>query len=97
MKKIVVNCHFAGNQISPFTVYIGHPKHDSHPIQHQSHWLSKERGGTVPKEFLDSLDELHKLSISSGVDLGDLCMYAMETYGQSQNKQKESATSESNK
>ncbi len=84
MKKIVVNCSFA-KENSPFTLYIGKPKDDSHPIFHQSHWLQKERGGSVPKEFMDNLAELHKISISSGTDLGDLCMYAMRA-NQQQNK-----------
>ena len=87
IKGIVVNCYFPGNQRAPFTFYVGESNKDAKPLQHQTHWLSKERGGTVPEEFLKSLDELKKLSVSTGVPLGDLCSYAMETYGQSKNEE----------
>lgn len=76
MKKFTVPCNFGG-QKAPFTIYIGNPKADNHPIQNQAHWLSKERGGTVPQEVMDSLAKLKELSDKNNVPFEDLCVYAL--------------------
>ena len=76
MKKFSIPCDFNG-QKSPFTIYVGNPRHDHHPIFFQSDWLSKERGGTVPQEVMDSLAKLKDLSEKNGVSFEDLCVYAL--------------------
>ncbi len=76
MKKFTVPCIF-GDQKSPFTIYIGEPKYDSHPIQNQADWLSKNRGGQVPPEIMESLSKLHALSKKNKVSFEELCVYAL--------------------
>jgi hypothetical protein len=76
MKKFTVPCDFNGVK-SPFTIYVGSPKDDHHPIHFQSDWLSKERGGNVPAEVMDSLSQLRDISIKNGVSFEDLCVYAL--------------------
>ena len=76
MKKFTVPCQF-GTKISPFTIYIGKPKRDNHPIQNQANWLSKERGGQVPQKVMDSLDKLHDLAEKNNVSFEELCVYAL--------------------
>ena len=76
MKKFTVPCDFNGAK-SPFTIYVGAPKEDHHPIHFQSDWLSKERGGTVPPEVMDSLSQLKDIANKNGVSFEDLCVYAL--------------------
>lgn len=76
MKKFSVPCNFGGQQ-SPFTIYIGEPKEGNHPIQNQADWLSKERGGTVPPEVMDSLSKLKELADKNNVSFEELCVYAL--------------------
>ncbi len=76
MKKFSVPCDFGGTK-SPFTIYVGAPKDDHHPLHFQADWLSKERGGTIPQEVMDSLSRLKELSDKNGVSFEDLCVYAL--------------------
>ena len=76
MKKFSVPCDFNGVK-SPFTIYVGAPKEDHHPIHFQSDWLSKERGGTVPQEVMVSLAQLKDIATKNGVSFEDLCVYAL--------------------
>lgn len=78
IKKLTIPCMF-GNQKQPVDFYVGRPKPENHPIQNQSHWLSSERGGTVPSEIMDSLQRLHELSKKNHVPFVDLCAYAIES------------------
>ena len=61
MKKFTVPCDFGG-QKAPFDVYIGNPKPGNHPLQNQASWLSKERGGTIPQEVMESFQKLLDLA-----------------------------------
>ncbi|CAK8162958.1 hypothetical protein CAXC1_260040 [Candidatus Xenohaliotis californiensis] len=76
MKKFSLPCSFNG-QVSPFVVYVGEPKKDAHPLQNQSSWLSKERGGVISAVIMSSLDKLHKLSQKNHVSFEELCVYAV--------------------
>ena len=76
MKKFTIPCDFAGQQ-APFNIYIGEPAPDKHPLQHQAHWLSVERGGTIPAEVMDSFSKLHEISKENGVSFEELCVYAL--------------------
>ena len=77
MKKFAINCSFGG-AASPFTVYIGHPEKDHHPLHFQSEWLSKERGGSIPKEVMESLVKLKDLAEKNNVSFEELCTYALQ-------------------
>jgi len=76
MKKFSVPCDFNGVK-APFTIYIGLPKDDHHPLHFQADWLSKERGGNIPQEVMDSLAKLKELADKNGVSFEDLCVYAL--------------------
>lgn len=81
MKKFTVPCDFGG-QKAPFDVYIGNPKPGNHPLQNQASWLSKERGGTIPQEVMDSFQKLLDLAEKNNVSFEDLCVYALNAAGQ---------------
>ncbi|MGL9731797.1 MAG: DUF2610 domain-containing protein [Wolbachia sp.] len=76
IKKFTVQCDFKG-QSSPFAIYIGNPKSNTHPIHHQDSWLVKERGGNIPSKVKESLQKLYKLSQENGVSFPELCAYAI--------------------
>ena len=76
MKKFDVMCDFNGAK-SLFTLYIGFPKPDAHPLQHQSTWLSKERGGSIPSDIMDGVAKLRDISIKNNVSFEELCVYAL--------------------
>lgn len=78
MKKFAINCNFGG-KMSPFTVYIGNPEGDHHPLQFQAEWLSKERGGTIPAEVMQSLAKLKEVADKNGVSFEELCTYALQS------------------
>jgi hypothetical protein len=78
IKKFSVPCDFNG-QKSPFTIYIGEPEANHHPLQFQANWLSKERGGSIPPEVMDSVAKLKALADKNGVSFEDLCVYALGT------------------
>lgn len=86
MKKFTIPCDFGG-QKAPFDVYIGMPKAGNHPLQHQAHWLSSERGGTIPAEVMESFAKLLELAEKNGVSFEDLCVYALEA-ANAENQQK---------
>jgi hypothetical protein len=77
MKKFTINAQFGG-QTSPVEIYIGKPEAKHHPIQFQADWLSKERGGSIPAEVMDSLQKLRELADKNGVPFEELCTYALE-------------------
>ncbi len=76
IKKFTVPCDF-GNQSLPFTIYIGEPKPDVHPVYHQDGWLVKERGGSIPNKVKNSLEKLYNLAQENGISFSDLCVYAL--------------------
>jgi Domain of unknown function (DUF2610) len=76
MKKFTIPCDFNGKK-APFTLYIGNPEANHNPVFFQAEWLSKERGGTVPPEVMNSLERLQALALKNGVDFEELCSYAL--------------------
>ncbi|NUY39177.1 DUF2610 domain-containing protein [Wolbachia endosymbiont of Litomosoides brasiliensis] len=76
IRKFTVQCDFKG-QSSPFAIYIGDPKSNTHPIHHQDLWLVKERGGNIPNKVKESLQKLYKLSQENGIPFSELCTYAI--------------------
>ena len=77
MKKFTINCLF-GSTKAPFTVYIGTPETQHHPLHFQAEWLSKERGGTIPAEVMDSISKMKELAEKNNVSFEELCAYALE-------------------
>ncbi len=86
MKKFTVPCNFNGVQ-APFTIYIGSPEDSHHPLHFQADWLSKERGGTIPQEVMDSIQKLKDLADKNHVSFEDLCVYALGAAQQEQTQQ----------
>ena len=93
MKKFTITCDFNGIK-APFTVYIGSPQDGHHPLHFQSEWLSKERGGVVPPEVMDSLSKLKDLADKNNVSFEELCVYTLGS-AQASDDQYEETGSES--
>ena len=77
MKKFEVPCFFGGKK-SMVPLYIGNPEPSHNPVQFQSDWLSKERGGQVPPQIIESLVKIQKLAADNGLAFEELCHYALE-------------------
>lgn len=78
LKKFTIPCDFGGLK-APFSIYVGEPRPDKHPLQHQSSWLQRERGGTIPTEVMDSFQKLLNISTENSVSFEELCVYALGT------------------
>lgn len=77
VKKFSYLCDFAGTKY-PVTFYIGDAAKGAHPIGFQSVWLSKEKGGVVPENLMESLEKLKKISDEGRVPFEDLCEYVIK-------------------
>lgn len=88
MKKFIVNCDFGG-QMAPFSIYIGKPEKEHHPLHFQADWLGKTRGGTIPAEIMEAVSQLQSLAEKNSVELEDLCVYALGTEEQQEELEKE--------
>lgn len=80
MKKFTINCDFGG-QMSPFTIFIGEPESEHHPLHFQADWLSKQRNGTIPSQVMDAIAKLKELADKNNVSLEELCVYALGSVG----------------
>jgi hypothetical protein len=76
MKKFTVPCDFGG-KMAPFTIYIGEPESTHHPLHFQADWLSKERGGTIPGDVMESLAKLFQLAKKNNLSFEELCVYTL--------------------
>lgn len=76
LKKFTIACDFGGTK-SPFNIYVGEPRADKHPLQHQSSWLWRERGGNIPPEVMDSLQKLMGIATENNVSFEELCVHAL--------------------
>jgi hypothetical protein len=90
VKKFTVNCDFSG-QIAPFTIYLGDPEREHHPLHFQAEWLSKTRGGTIPGQVMDAISKLKALAEKNKVSFEELCVYAL---GAAEQEMDQSAASE---
>jgi hypothetical protein len=88
VKKFSVPCDFGG-QKSPFTIYIGDPEPKHHPLHFQAEWLSKERGGAIPGEVMESIARLKELAENNNISFEDLCVYALGVAQQDEQGEKE--------
>ena len=77
VKKFNYICDFNGTK-HPVTFYVGHAAKDSHPIGFQAQWLSKTRGGKVPKELMDALEKIKELADAQKVPFDELCEYVLD-------------------
>ncbi|NBV05628.1 MAG: DUF2610 domain-containing protein [Proteobacteria bacterium] len=76
-QKFTTNCDFAGKKI-PVTLYIGNPSPNSHPLAFQEKWLSKEKGGNIPNEIMESFTKLKKIADNSKIPFEELCKYVVD-------------------
>jgi len=93
MKKFTINCDFGG-QMAPFTIFIGEPESEHHPLHFQADWLSKERNGTIPSQVMDAIAKLKDLAIKNHVSLEELCVYALGAVGADESQDDEAEESE---
>lgn len=80
MKKFTVPCAF-GSATAPFTIYIGSPEPQHHPVHFQAEWLTKHRGGVIPGKVMDSIGRLYELAKKNNVPFEELCVYALKEFG----------------
>ncbi len=78
MLKFTVTCDFNGTK-GNFTVYVGAPEGNHHPLHFQNEWLAKERGGSIPQDVMDSMEKLMEISRTNGVPFEELCEYAIKS------------------
>ncbi|GIJ80556.1 protein of unknown function [Micromonospora phaseoli] len=77
MRPFLIPCQF-GAARAPFPLYAGEPAAGTHPMEQQSAWLGRVRGGTVPVEVMDSFAKLFAIALENNVSFEELCVYAME-------------------
>ena len=80
MKKFSVPCNFGGAS-SPFSIYIGDPEKEHHPLHFQAEWLTNHRGGAISPKVMESVASLHEIAKRNNVSLEDLCVYALSEFG----------------
>ena len=78
MKKFTIPCDFNGVK-APFNMYVGEVGPGIHPLQFQADWLSRERGGTIPAEVMESFQKLADIAKENDVSFEELCVYALGT------------------
>lgn len=83
VKKFSYICDFSGKPY-PVTFYIGDAAKGNHPIGFQSNWLSKTKGGMVPKELMESLAKLKEISDTQKIPFDELCEYVVQEIKASQ-------------
>jgi eukaryotic-like serine/threonine-protein kinase len=76
MKRFAVPCDFNGLKYS-FYVYVSNVPWPKHPLEDQARWLKEDRGGTIPKDVMDSFARLQKIARDNDVSFKDLCVYAL--------------------
>lgn len=94
MKKFTVNCDFNGST-SPFTIYIGDPEKEHHPLHFQSEWLGKTRGGAIPGEVMEALSNIQSLAEKNNVSFEELCVYALGSLEEEEDEAAEAEESNS--
>lgn len=84
MRRFTIPCDF-GSQKFPFTVYIGNPTPNFHPLKYQAAWLQQQRGGQIPSEVMESFEKLYAIAKENNVNFEDLCVYALGNADKTQN------------
>ena len=88
MKKFNVPCIFVGST-SSFSIYIGNPEKEHHPLHFQAEWLTNHRGGTIQSKVMESVANLHELAKKNNISLEELCVYALSEFGEKNNGDEE--------
>ena len=77
MRSFMIDCQF-GTARASFPLYVGEPAVGTHPMEQQSAWLQRVRGGSVPVEVMDAFETLFTIALENNVSFEELCAYAME-------------------
>ncbi|MDX2083047.1 MAG: DUF2610 domain-containing protein [Rickettsiales bacterium] len=75
--KFTTNCNFRGQKL-PVTFYVGNPAAGNHPLDHQAKWLSKEKGGNIPREVMDAFTKLKAIADNGRISFEELCKYVVD-------------------
>jgi len=75
MKRFTIPTDFSGKKF-PFHIYVAETWEF---INDQFTWVSRIRGGEVPKEVRDSFARLYKIAKDNNVSFQELCVYALGT------------------
>ncbi len=94
VKKFNIFCAFGG-AVSNFTIYVGRPERNHHPLHFQSNWVSKERQGSIPQDIMDSMAKLKDISEKNNIPFEELCEYAIQaSMSNNQNQEQTEETTE---
>lgn len=77
VKKFNANCDFGG-QTSSVTLYVGDPATGSHPLNFQSKWLGKERGGSIPENIMNPFSKLAEIAEKNRISFEELSAYVID-------------------
>lgn len=78
VKKFTTTCNFQGGQKFPVTFYVGDAHVGVHPLAFQSRWLSKEKGGTIPEDIMDSFSKLKDIADANKISFEELCGFVID-------------------
>lgn len=84
VKKFNANCDFGG-QTSSVTLYVGDPAAGSHPLNFQSKWLSKERGGNIPESIMNPFFKLAQIAEENRISFEELSAYVIDEINSNNN------------
>jgi hypothetical protein len=77
VKKFTTNCDFSGKKY-PVTFFIGDPMVGVHPLAFQSSLLSKEKGGNIPNDIMESFSKLKDIADRNNVSFEELCSFVID-------------------
>ena len=76
VKNFVIPCIINGAQ-SPFTLFIGDPAEEKHPLYFQNEYLRASKNGSVPQDVMEAVQKLKNLADKQNVAFEELCYYAI--------------------
>lgn len=77
VKKFTILCDSVDGGKMPIDLYVGNPDVNHHPLHFQSVWLSKERNIKIPKDLMESMENLKMISDKNHVPFEELFLYSM--------------------
>jgi ferric-dicitrate binding protein FerR (iron transport regulator) len=96
VKKFTIPCDFGGTK-APFNIYVGEPAADcDDPLRHQAAWLSRERGGTISEDVMDSFRKLLAIAHENDVSFEELCVYALGTTSEGESAPADESSADDN-
>ncbi|WP_339040545.1 DUF2610 domain-containing protein [Candidatus Lariskella endosymbiont of Hedychridium roseum] len=77
LKKFDIPCFFNGAK-QTIAVFLGDSAPDHHPLHFQAEWITKDKGGQIPQDIMETVAKIQDLAKRSNVPFMDLWQYALE-------------------